>query len=431
VNLPINVEKYLRNKSAGTWKLEPNNFTGITTTVVIPVIAESKNIPMLLNSLNRNNPSYLKRTAIIFIVNNTSSSQDEVKIDNLASLLFIRNAIDKNEYPQLNLRLIDASSRGNELPERDGGVGLARKIGMDLALTIFDYFSNEKKILICLDADCTVSTNYIETIISGFNKRNLNAASIHFEHDAEQAENPEAITCYEIFLRYYVLGLKYARSPFAFHTIGSSMACDFESYINIGGMNKKKAAEDFYFLEKLGKVVTVESIDSAVVYPSSRGSWRVPFGTGQRVNRFIARTHDEYSLYSPDSFIVLKEWLAFLNSTKDASSIILSEAKKIHSSLYSFLLEQKFEQQWNSILSNAKAEGQLSIQKKLWFDGFKTLKFIHYLRDNAYPNINMFDACDKLFELLKIGCKIERDESIPPLVVQKNYLELLRKINYN
>ena len=30
------------------------------------------------------------------------------------------------------------------------------------------------------------------------------------------------------------------------------------------------------------------------VYPSERKSWRVPFGTGQRVTRFHANTHKEY-----------------------------------------------------------------------------------------------------------------------------------------
>ncbi len=38
---------------------------------------------------------------------------------------------------------------------------LARKIGMDLALTKFDYNSSAKSILICTDADCTVDSNYL------------------------------------------------------------------------------------------------------------------------------------------------------------------------------------------------------------------------------------------------------------------------------
>lgn len=83
------------------------------------------------------------------------------------------------------------------------------------------------------------------------------------------------------------MGLEVSGSPYAFHTIGSTMACDAEMYVKIQGMNKKKAAEDFYFMEKLSKNVKIHKIISAKVYPSSRGSWRVPFGTGRSVTRFF------------------------------------------------------------------------------------------------------------------------------------------------
>ena len=428
MKIPDFIENYIRSKSAGEWALEGKKMESISSAIVIPAIAEYENIPRLINSLSLNSNEFLKKTAIVFVINNLSSSSDDIKENNRQTISYLKEIIGADEFIDLNIGFIDASSPGKELPQKDGGVGLARKIGMDLSLTIFDYSSIEKKILICLDADCTVSDNYVESVTTEFNEKNMNAASIRFEHNIEFAENPEAIICYEIFLRYYVLGLKFAGSPFAFHTIGSSMACDVDSYVKIGGMNKRKAAEDFYFLEKLGKVVKVKSINSAVVYPSSRGSWRVPFGTGQRVNRFISHTHDEYSLYSPESFIILKNWLSLFNVSKDSHSSILHEAKKIRPALYHFLQEQKFGEQWEKILLNSKSEEQLSIQKKLWFDGFRTLKLIHYLRDNGFPNINMFDAVDELLRFLKIEKPFLREKQIPSLSVQKEYLKLLRDI---
>ena len=70
------------------------------------------------------------------------------------------------------------------------------------------------------------------------------------------------------------------------------------------------------------------------------------------------------------------------------------------------------------------------MQKKQWFDGFRTLKLIHHLRDNSFPNINTFDAIDSLFEKMKISCNIKRDEGTnPELSDQKEYLILLRKID--
>jgi hypothetical protein len=301
---------------------------------------------------------------------------------------------------------------------------------MDLALSIFDYNSVKKKIIICLDADCIVSDNYLEVISSSFNKNNLSAASINFAHNIEDnSDTAAAIICYEIFLRYYILGLKIAESPYAFESVGSSMACDYESYIKIGGMNKLKAAEDFYFLEKLSKVTNIHKIKEPLVYPSGRRSWRVPFGTGQRVGRFLDKVKDEYFLYDINSFLILKKWLnIFSNNNYDAKAC-LTESEKIHKQLMDFLITQNFEKALSSIQSNAKTELQLSKQKHDWFDGFKTLKLIHHLRDNGFPMIKMFDALDELFYHFGVSKPLrDTKEDIPNLNTQKEYLYILRKL---
>ena len=64
-----------------------------------------------------------------------------------------------------------------------------------------------------------------------------------------------AIDRYELFLRHYVLGLKLAGSPYAFHTVGSAMACTADAYVRRGGMNTRAAGEDFYFLQHLSRTV--------------------------------------------------------------------------------------------------------------------------------------------------------------------------------
>ena len=73
----------------------------------------------------------------------------------------------------MNISFIDASNAGKEMDDKNGGVGLARKIGMDLALTKFDYNSSGKRILICTDADCKVDLNYLSEISREFNKNIL------------------------------------------------------------------------------------------------------------------------------------------------------------------------------------------------------------------------------------------------------------------
>ncbi len=428
---PITVSNYLDKYGLNNWSLELLSDKKFSNIVVIPAIQESEKIKPLLASLLENDKKYLNRSLFVFVINNLKSSNNEIKTDNRKSLEYLRDIIfEKSDYG-INIGLVDASSSGLELPEKDGGVGLARKIGMDLALTQFDYSNSDINILICLDADCTVSNNYLASIIQSFNQSNIHAAYVEYEHILlKNKQNQLAIICYEIFLRYYVLGLHYADSPFAFPTIGSTMICDYESYIKIGGMNKKKAAEDFYFMEKLAKITEIKKISDARVYPSSRGSWRVPFGTGQRVNRFSAGTHNEYLLYDPKSFYILKSWLKIYNSKEilDAG-LYLKSAEAIHKSLYDYLVQNSFEDSWNKILKNSKSDEQNQKQKQIWFDGFRTLKLIHYLRDYGFPPVNMFEALDQYFELTNYNLQFKRKEIIPSIEEQVDYLNLLRRLS--
>ncbi len=351
-NLPEGVLKYLSKYSLPKWKLEFNAPPNIESVIVVPALSEYYNIQMLLESLLKNENKYFSSTLIIFVVNDTAQSSDEIKENNRESIELIRNIINRKIdsgftkkiiSSGLHFGLVDASSKGNEFPLKEAGAGLARKIGMDLALAAFDYSTNRKKIIISLDADCTIKKNYLTTIIDNFNNKNLSAAVINFEHRIVEPETTAAIICYEIFLRYYILGLKLADSTFAFHTVGSTIAFDIGTYISTGGMNKRKAGEDFYFLEKIAKRKKIGKINSTAVYPSSRISWRVPFGTGPRIKRFISQVQNEYLIYNPDSFLILKKWLKEFNRAVVLSSQeYLQIAESIHPDFYQFLVINNF-----------------------------------------------------------------------------------------
>lgn len=437
-SLPKDVIRYLDNYAAGNWKIEWNTDPDINCGIVIPAIMEYENIKKLISCLLNSDPEYFKNILILFVINNKTSSSIEIKTDNQKSIVLLRSIIEKKATDDftkqlidsgIQIGLIDASSEGKELPEKEGGVGLARKIGMDLCLKIFNYNSPFSKLLVCLDADCKVDKNYLAGIQQSLKTKNLKAGYFNFRHQIEgEEESKFAIVCYEIFLRYYVLGLKFACSPYAFHTIGSTMICSYDSYIKTEGMNKRKAAEDFYFLEKLAKNFPITKIESATVYPSGRSSWRVPFGTGQRVTRFLAKDQNEYLLYSTESFRILKLWLnEFNNPTIKSADEYLKISGEIHPSLYGFLIEQKFEENWKRILSNSKSPEQIQKQKTFWFDGFRTLKLIHHLRDNGFPQINMFQAADNIlseFNQQTPGA----GNNIPSLSLQIEYLEILRKL---
>lgn len=407
--LPAAVNNYLRKFGLSNWKVELSSEKLFDYVVVIPAIQESRNIPHLLSSLLKNDESIFHKALFLFVVNNLESSSQEVKEDNQKLLQFLRSIIARNSLDKLafdvlskylNVGVIDAASAGLEMPEKEGGVGFARKIGMDLALQHFDYSKPTSKILVCLDADCVVSENYL-TELDKIGKQKYSAGYFEYEHRLPDDDDEKtAIITYEIFLRYYVQGLKYAASPYGFDTIGSTMFCDAESYIKIGGMNKKKAAEDFYFMEKLAKIADIKKISAAKVFPSARRSWRVPFGTGQRINRFFAGTHDEYVLHNPKCFEILKKWHeVFFDENIHVAEIYLTKAKEIDTAISDFLVSQSFCEAWTKIINETGKVDQLQKQKYFWFDGFRTMKLMHYLRDNAYPLVKMVEALNQMLML--------------------------------
>lgn len=447
--LPEDVAAYLLKKSFDKWSLEWNKAKGISNVVVIPAICEFENIKNVLLSLAENEKSALQKSIIIFVINNSLSADPKVKEDNKKSLYFLRSIINHNSLNEfspillnqnMNIGLVDASSEGNEMDDKTAGVGLARKIGMDLAFKIFDYSTSDKKLLICLDADCTVEKNYLSEIIKTFNEQNASAAIVDFEHHLPADLNETAgIISYEIFLRHYVTGLLFAKSPFAFHSVGSTIICEHEAYLKIGGMNTKKAAEDFYFLQKLAKHYKIHRIDSTKVKPSARESWRVPFGTGRSMNE-IASGKKQIQVYDPDVYIILKDWLEIFSSDLSFDTkLILSEAEKIHPELFNFLEIRRFPYSWNKILSNSKSRNQLDFQKRNLFDGFETLKLLHHLRDKAFPMMEIKTGVEKLFRIIEHSAKFDlRTEQNEMFSLYSFYLSELKilektlyKRNYN
>jgi hypothetical protein len=425
MQIPNKISAYLNKRASDKWIIEndPNRY--FQKIIVVPSIAESQNLPVLINSLEQNDDLELANTLLLIVVNNGIPSSEEVKIDNQKTIAYLKNIKSK-----LNISYIDASNPGKEMDDKNAGVGLARKIGMDLALTKFNYDSKSKRILICTDTDCTVDLNYLSEISRQFTNSNYEAAVVNFAHDiSSNDEETKAIICYEIFLRYYVLGLSYAKSDYAFHTIGSTMICTSEAYVKVEGMNKRKAAEDFYFLEKLAKIYPIGKINSTFVHPSERSSWRVPFGTGRSVEKYLSNSRDKYLLYDPKSFLILKKWLElFFDGPLNDFTSLISKAKKINPAIAEFLIQQDLENFEAKVLKKNTSPTEIKKQKHYWFDAFKTLKLIHYLRDATYPNINMFDAIDELLQSMNIRNEIERSPEIPDFEIQKEYLLLLRKI---
>lgn len=414
--------QYLRNYSvAHRWSIIAGNTKNVSQVVVIPAFAEKDMLFSTLASLAQNSPSSLESSFILCVINNKKNSSCEVKKNNQQTLEYLDALVKRKNLEYLNpdqelkealqliadagLRLgfIDASTAGREIPDNEGGVGMARKIGMDSALNLLQEGSLSKKLILSLDADTLVQSNYLSAIRTCFTGK-LKTAVVAYEHQEPASdEGKAAIYCYEIFLRYWMLGLKYAKSPYAFHSIGSTMVCSADAYLAVRGMNRREAGEDFYFLNKLAKIGKIDYIKKTCVYPSARTSLRVPFGTGKRIHRFLNHECEEYILPDPQIFEMLAKWLMlmeqpFYYEAKD----IVKNAESIHPRLASFLNDCSFEKAWIRIYNNVKNEQNLINQFHRWFDGFKTLKLINILSREYYPPVNMFVAVKQILKMNKI-----------------------------
>jgi len=307
------------------------------------------------------------------------------------------------------------------VPKKQAGVGFARKTAMDEAIHRFAYNNNPQGIVLCCDADCLVAPNYVSEVISYFSKNPAcGVATVRFEHplsgDLPQ-QNYDAIAQYELHLRYYVAALRAIDFPYAYHTVGSSCAVRAQAYCRQGGMNKRQAGEDFYFLQKLFQAETVGEINSTAVYPSARTSHRVPFGTGFAMKTMLEEGEQSvYYTYTPESFAVLQQFFASfpqlysfrhcgLDPQPEQSGARRSQSPQkrgevtgqarndeemyasFHKSLQEFVPYEIFEQKCNEAYNNAASQTQFVKRMFLWFNGFQVFKYLNFAHRGYFEKI--------------------------------------------
>jgi len=396
--------KYLERRADLARPVTAGPLDGVEQVVVIPVLAEEEYVYRTLASLARNPEPERERTLVLCVINSRRDSPRGDIEANRRTLDRLRRLIRGAEVrtdPQirpgeLRIGLVDAVGRGREV----SGVGEARRIGLDRALAILADRQHVHGALISLDADTTVAGDYLPVIRRHFSDRRRWAAVVEFEHPLpEDHDARDVIVQYESFLRYHTLGLKLANSPYAFPTIGSTMVCRGDAYAAVSGMNRRRAAEDFYFLQELQKTGGVEVLTSTRVYPSARASERVPFGTGMAVVRGLGGGGGVRRVYHPTSYRIIGDWLAVAAVGLDGSAdALLVIAESSSCELARYLRANRFEEVWPRLRRNASSTAQLRAQFHRWFDGFRTLRLIHHLRDNGYPDQPLYEALEEIVE---------------------------------
>jgi len=366
------LNKYILKKAiTNPWEIAPKpEKTDYKFIIVIPSLREGENILHTLQSISSQNSELQKQLLVIFVINNSENADNETKIENQKS----KNLLNKFQGI-FEIGIIDAYSKF-PLSNKHAGVGLARKIGFDLALP----FTNKNTILCALDADTTISPDYLIILDSYFSKQKVNCLVLGIKHQYSENLNEEkAIREYEDFLYSTANKLKKINSPYGFVSMGSAMCFSPECYIKAGGISKKKATEDFYFLQEVVKTSSIKSIPEIIVYPSPRVSNRVYLGTGFRMGQ--AKKGDKLIKlkYDDESFKYLGEWIKLGEKSYQISiQQVLIEAREIEIRLPIFLIQNKIEKIWRGLNSSSSNNNNFKSQFHRWFDGLKTYRFLKY-----------------------------------------------------
>lgn len=348
-------ERYLEPEARGA-----TLSSGFDHVLVVPARREAERIGSLLSSIPQSN-------VLVVLVLNHTKAESEARAALLGSL--------ESAFPQRSPGLRDAPFGALfclDVELRDGdGVGRARKIGLDTAFRLWCDGCINSPWLHSSDADARLPRDFFAT-------DHADGAAVSLSPYWHEGTASSPIAAYEIRLRHYALGLRFARSPFAYQSIGSTISVDPVAYAKVRGMPKREAAEDFHFLNKLRKVGAFVRRQGEPVVLDGRTSDRVPFGTG----RAMLDAHEGKSprLHAPRSFALLRRLIAELNRAETTGVFAppTSEAKDdwrlIEEALRLLGYRDKLDKE-------TRKRGNRGPWVHQWFDALRTLRFIHSLRD--------------------------------------------------
>ena len=306
------------------------------------------------------------------------------RVDRMENVEFVRTPLP------FDILLVDRCSAGRVVPAQQG-VGLARKTGADIALSLMASDSVRSGLIYSSDADAELPAGYFRHDPP---PAGTAAVLFPFVHRAEAAGRDPALL-YEISMLYYVAGLKHAGSPYAFPSLGSCLAVSMYHYARVRGFPRRNAAEDFYLLNKLAKSGAILQLASPCIEIAGRESSRVPFGTGPGIKRIsqLADPVREFRFYHPAIFELLGQLLDLLGDAwKDPH---ISRRADCPPELASWAREQDIETVIQRLRRGCRQESTFRKAMNDWFDGYRTLRFVHTMRDEFLPGVpleSLFDA---------------------------------------
>jgi hypothetical protein len=356
--------------------------------VCIPAFDET---PAFLHALGKPAQGYSGKVLLVLVINQPEGSalceRNQALFDTIRQypLLWKNTAgIMLFEFSHYDILLVDRFTENRRIPVKQG-VGLARKIACDIAAYLIHIKIIHTHQIFCSDADVIFPDNYFLTRLPEENS----AGVLAFKHIAGIDEAINAATrLYDQSLHHYVHGLQQAGSTYAFHTIGSCLVLHADLYIQVRGFPIRPAGEDFYLLNKLNKLAPVINLDNTEIHIESRLSNRVPFGTGPAVEKLL-NSENAAIFYHPACFSVLREWLKYLDDMAEAGQFFLPRHPdtRVQRYLQELVTEFAIADTVHKLFTNHKSRSARVNHLHQWFDGFKTLKAIHYCRDRHFPSM--------------------------------------------
>ena len=401
-------DAYLRKAGLREALIEPEPHPDLLITVTIPVLNES-GLERCLDSLFRcsigsgtggDSTKTAFNAEVLILINAPAEAPAEVLDQNFKTLESTRAWIKEHPHPSMDFHVFLDHSFG----KKEAGVGTARKILMDEAVRRFSLLDRPEGIIACLDADAVVQANYLEALVMHFEVSPDRAnppdgCSLRFQHPLSGEEHAQvvydAIAQYELHLRYYLQSLRSTGYPYAYHTVGSSLAVRAQIYCKEGGMNRRQAGEDFYFIQKLAQRGNFSECNSTCVHPSPRPSDRVPFGTGLAVSRML-EGEDALLTYHPEPFKMLLKLFEKVDGFYKNEPNYESVTGGLPKLLIDFLEEQKFMASLEEIRDNSASLSAFRKRFWRWFSMFRIMKFLHFAREKGYPDVAVEEAASEL-----------------------------------
>ena len=372
--------------------------------VVIPSRAEAGLIATLESLWRCHRPSC--DVEIIVVINASCADEAAVHERNRATLEALRRWQSAHHDRSLRVHALSVP----DLPARHAGVGLARRLGLDEAAARLLRLRRDNAPLVWFDADCQCDENYLCAIEAHFRDHPRSpGCSIYFEHPL-RGELPrlvyEGMVRYELFLRYYRAGLLCARFPYAHYTLGSCLAVRSGAYRRAGGMNRRRAGEDFYFAQKIIALGGYTELNATRVIPAARLSARVPFGTGAALKLWVERGNRDWPVYAPAAFSELAEFVArapALYRARPGDPALLDGWPAV---LRAFLNSQGFAARLAEIQCNTASAPTFRRRLYHWFNAFRAMKFIHYASEHRYAKEPLARAARTLLARQTPGMRI-------------------------